>query len=132
MGFWRQTDGRWALPLKVGELPQGDNAVSTFIPVAHIAGMLLHPGASIPFNGQTLTYPDIKLVYWAGGNPNVFTRDLGTSTFAQGTSAHSCLVEVERYEDALPEIKVFRQPPMAKSNEALIRAPRRSPHSWPR
>jgi biotin/methionine sulfoxide reductase len=47
------------------------------------------------------------------GNPNVVTRDVGTSTLAQGTSAHSCLVEVERFDEPLPEIKVFRQPPMA-------------------
>jgi biotin/methionine sulfoxide reductase len=48
------------------------------------------------------------------GNPNVLTRDAATSTLAQGTSAHSCLVQVERYEGPLPDIKVFRQPPMAQ------------------
>ena len=31
--------------------------------------MLLHPGEPFDYNGQRLTYPDIKLVYWAGGNP---------------------------------------------------------------
>ena len=46
------------------------------------------------------------------GNPNVLTRDVGTSTLAQGTSAHSCLVEVERYAGPLPDVKAFRQPPM--------------------
>lgn len=46
------------------------------------------------------------------GNPNVLTRDVGTSTLAQGTSAHSCLVEVERYDGALPDVKAFSQPPM--------------------
>jgi len=47
------------------------------------------------------------------GNPNVLTRDVGTSTLAQGTSAHSTLVDVERFEGPLPEVKAFRQPPMA-------------------
>jgi biotin/methionine sulfoxide reductase len=47
------------------------------------------------------------------GNPNVLTRDVGTSTLAQGTSAHSCLVDVERFDQPLPEVKVFSQPPMA-------------------
>ena len=51
------------------------------------------------------------------GNPNVLTRDLGTSTLAQGTSAHSCMVEVERYEGPLPEVKVFRQPPMTTADQ---------------
>ena len=68
--------GRRFLPFKVGEFAQGKNAVSTFIPVARIADMLLHPGASYPFNGRTLTYPDIKLVYWAGGNPFHHHQDL--------------------------------------------------------
>ncbi|NIR37373.1 MAG: hypothetical protein GWN73_16600, partial [Actinobacteria bacterium] len=31
------------------------------------------------------------------GNPNVLTRDVGTSHLAQGPSAQTCLVEVERH-----------------------------------
>lgn len=34
------------------------------------------------------------------GNPNVLTRDVPTSTWAQATSAHTCLVEVEPAPDA--------------------------------
>ena len=44
------------------------------------------------------------------GNPNVLTRDAGTSRIAQGPTAHSCLVEAERFSEPLPDIKVFRQP----------------------
>jgi len=50
-------------------LPQGVNPVKTFIPVARIADMLLTPGAHYDYNGEHLQYPDIRLVYWAGGNP---------------------------------------------------------------
>lgn len=32
------------------------------------------------------------------GNPNLVTRDAGTSDLAQGPVAHSCLVTIERYE----------------------------------
>jgi biotin/methionine sulfoxide reductase len=32
------------------------------------------------------------------GNPNVLTRDVGTSRLGQGSSAHSCLVDIELYE----------------------------------
>nr|WP_244592248.1 molybdopterin-dependent oxidoreductase [Azospirillum palustre] len=46
-------------------LPQGRNPVDTAIPVAD---MLLNPGASYRYNGQTRRYPDIRLVHWAGGN----------------------------------------------------------------
>ena len=38
--------------------------------------MLLNPGASYDFNGQRLTYPDIRLVYWCGGNPFHKVQDL--------------------------------------------------------
>jgi biotin/methionine sulfoxide reductase len=49
--------------------PQGPNPVATFIPVAAVSDMLLHPGEKFDYNGRTLTYPDIRCVYWAGGNP---------------------------------------------------------------
>ena len=45
------------------------------------------------------------------GNPNVLTPDHGTSKLGQGPSAHSALVDVEKFDGDLPEIKVFRQPP---------------------
>ncbi|MDX1432551.1 MAG: molybdopterin guanine dinucleotide-containing S/N-oxide reductase [Gammaproteobacteria bacterium] len=57
-------------------LPQGENAVSDFIPVARIADLLLNPGVSFDYNGQKLTYPDIRLVYWCGGNPFHHHQDL--------------------------------------------------------
>lgn len=58
-------------PLRCGlpTLPQGLNPVRTFIPVAAVSDMLLHPGEPFDYNGMRLRYPDIKCVYWAGGNP---------------------------------------------------------------
>lgn len=50
-------------------LPQGKNEVEHFIPVARLADMLLHPGEPFDYDGERLTYPDIHLVYWCGGNP---------------------------------------------------------------
>ncbi len=57
-------------------LPQGENPVSTFIPVARITDMLLGPGTTFDYDGRTLRYPDIKLVYWCGGNPFHHHQDL--------------------------------------------------------
>ncbi len=57
-------------------LPQGDNPVDDFIPVARIADMLLNPGAPFDYNGMRRRYPEIKLVYWAGGNPFHHHQDL--------------------------------------------------------
>lgn len=57
-------------------LPQGKNGVKDFIPVARISDMLLHPGESYRYNGETRQYADIKLAWWAGGNPFHHHQDL--------------------------------------------------------
>ena len=59
-----------------GSLPQGKNAVSDFIPVARISDMLLSPGKKFHYNGGEYIYPDIDLIYWAGGNPFHHHQDL--------------------------------------------------------
>ena len=57
-------------------LDQGENPVKDVIPVARVADMLLRPGEPFDFNGQRKPYPDIRLVYWAGGNPFHHHQDL--------------------------------------------------------
>ena len=69
--------GRAPVPYPLPTLPQGINPVETYIPVAAVSDMLLHPGKVIDYNGKRLTYPDIKLVHWAGGNPFHHHQDLG-------------------------------------------------------
>ena len=56
--------------------PQGKNPVDSFIPVSRISDMLLHPGEPFDYNGRQGIYPDIELVYWAGGNPFHHHQDL--------------------------------------------------------
>ncbi|GLR08326.1 Asp-tRNA(Asn)/Glu-tRNA(Gln) amidotransferase GatCAB subunit C [Mixta theicola] len=51
------------------QLPTGPNPAGLAIPVARICDMLLQPGESYAFQGQTHRYPDIHLMHWAGGNP---------------------------------------------------------------
>ena len=62
---------------RMPRLPQGTNPVADFIPCARVSDMLLHPGEPFRYDGQTLTYPDVALVYWAGGNPFHHHQDLG-------------------------------------------------------
>ena len=57
-------------------LPQGENPIKDFIPVARVADMLLNPGAAYDFNGDQRHYADIRLVYWCGGNPFHHHQDL--------------------------------------------------------
>lgn len=44
------------------------------------------------------------------GNPNVLTRDVGTSSLAQGCTGQLTVVQVERYEGALPPIRAYDPP----------------------
>lgn len=62
--------------LKGPAFEQGENSVSAYIPVARIADMLERPGDTIAYNGDILTLPDIRLVWWAGGNPFHHHQDL--------------------------------------------------------
>ncbi len=57
-------------------LSQGTPSIDDFIPVARIADMLLHPGKKYSYRGETRSYPDIRLIYWAGGNPFHHHQDL--------------------------------------------------------
>jgi biotin/methionine sulfoxide reductase len=54
----------------------GRNPVERLIPVARIADLLMNPGKRFQYNGEALTYPDIRLVYWSGGNPFHHHQDL--------------------------------------------------------
>jgi biotin/methionine sulfoxide reductase len=44
------------------------------------------------------------------GNPNMLTLDKGTSKLAQAPVSQTALVEIERFDGALPDITVFDQP----------------------
>ncbi|WP_076866128.1 molybdopterin-dependent oxidoreductase [Bradyrhizobium mercantei] len=57
-------------------LPQGANPVREFIPVARIADLLLNPGTKFTYDGMEYTYPNIRFIYWAGGNPFHHHQDL--------------------------------------------------------
>jgi biotin/methionine sulfoxide reductase len=61
----------------VPRLSAGQNPTGRYIPVARISDMLLNPGGVCPFNGETIRYPDVRLIYWVGGNPFHHHQDLG-------------------------------------------------------
>ncbi len=62
--------------IRLPSLPRPPNPVRRFIPVARIADMLQQPGGRFSYDGNYHTYPDIRLVYWAGGNPFHHHQDL--------------------------------------------------------
>lgn len=64
-------------PLTPGaSFPTGRNPVPDFIPVARISELLETPGGTFEFNGERRTFPDIRFVWWAGGNPYHHHQDL--------------------------------------------------------
>jgi biotin/methionine sulfoxide reductase len=68
--------GNVELPFSWPALPQFRNPVPDFIPVARLADMLLKPGARFDYDGKRYSYPDIRMVWWAGGNPFHHQQDL--------------------------------------------------------
>ena len=48
------------------------------------------------------------------GNPNVLTLDKGTSKLTQGCSAHTALVEVERFQGEPPPVTAYDRPHIAE------------------
>jgi biotin/methionine sulfoxide reductase len=78
---------------------KGGNKVRTFIPVARITDMLLSPGQEFAYDGGTYTYPDVRLVYWAGGNPFHHHQDL--DRLRRGLGAVDTVVVNEPYWTAM-------------------------------
>ena len=51
------------------------------------------------------------------GNPNMLTLDKGTSRLAQGPSAQTTLIEIEKWTGEVPPITVFTPPPMVDATD---------------
>jgi biotin/methionine sulfoxide reductase len=76
-GYGSMADvGAPTVPYPLPTFEQGRNPVDTFIPVARITELLERPGGTLAYDGRTLRLPDIRLVYWAGGNPFHHHQDL--------------------------------------------------------
>lgn len=60
----------------VPNMPSLANPGRSSIPAASILDALERPGERFEFNGRSGTYPDIRLIYWAGGNPFHHAQDL--------------------------------------------------------
>ncbi len=59
-----------------------------------------------------------ELAMCVHGNPNVLTRDAGTSRLSQGCSGQHALVEVERFTGALPPVRAFEPPRIVERDRA--------------
>ncbi|MBO21121.1 MAG: Asp-tRNA(Asn)/Glu-tRNA(Gln) amidotransferase GatCAB subunit C [Rhodospirillaceae bacterium] len=78
-GFGYGSMGNTGNPRREAPTPSlstGTNPCEEWIPVARISDMLLHPGKAYEFDGQERIYPEIRLIYWCGGNPFHHHQDL--------------------------------------------------------
>ncbi len=79
VGYGYASLGGMGAPINLSKSPsisQLKRPISNFIPVARISDMLLNPGMAFTYEGKEQTYPDVRLVYWAGGNPFHHHQDL--------------------------------------------------------
>ncbi|MFD6952751.1 molybdopterin oxidoreductase [Nocardiopsis sp. TSRI0078] len=133
--------GGGSTPLGLPRMPQGSNPVDSFIPVARVADMLLDPGGRYDHDGEERRYPDVRLVYWAGGNPFHHHQDLARLTRAFGRPETVVVHETHwtataRHADiVIPSTTVLERDDMAASQGDLsVRAMPRavSPHGQAR
>ncbi|MFJ3776289.1 molybdopterin-dependent oxidoreductase [Streptomyces sp. NPDC090075] len=70
--------GAFQRKLPVAALPQRNEASDQVeaIPVSRLSDMLLNPGQTIDFDGGKVTFPEVRLVYWCGGNPFHHHQDI--------------------------------------------------------
>ena len=79
-------------------LAQGKTRVDDFIPVSRVTDMLLNPGEPYDYNGKRYTFPEIRLVYWAGGNPFHHHQDL--NRLLEGWRKPETIIVHEHYWNA--------------------------------
>ena len=53
------------------------------------------------------------------GNPNVLTLDKGSSKLGQGPIAHSCLVEMKKFNDNLPTVTAHKPPNILRTKSNI-------------
>ncbi|MBC9175473.1 molybdopterin-dependent oxidoreductase [Pseudoroseomonas ludipueritiae] len=57
-------------------MPAPRNPVGTAIPVSRVTELLERPGEVLQYNGRDIPLPDIRMIWWAGGNPFHHHQDL--------------------------------------------------------
>ncbi|KCK56876.1 hypothetical protein W054_01785 [Mycobacterium tuberculosis TB_RSA144] len=86
--------------------------------MAAISELLQRPGQRLAYNGRLLELPDIKCVYWAGGNP--FHHHQNLPRLRRALSRVDTIVVHEQYWTAMAKHADIVVPP------ARLAAPKRS------
>jgi len=70
-------------------------------------------GVAVMATGAWFDPPDAAGEPERHGNANVLTLDIGTSPLAQGPSALTALIEIERWNAPAPAVRAFTPPELA-------------------
>jgi len=61
--------------------------------------------------------PDEDISLDRHGNPNVLTKDVGTSSLAQGPTSHTTLVEMKKAnQEIIKDVEIFNSPKITNNN----------------
>ena len=102
--------------LHEGDIVRVFNERGAFLAGVHLSDELRRGVVQISTGaGYDMLDPSDPLSLEIHGNPNAVTNDIGTSSLAQGPSANSCLVEVEKYAGLLPPLSVFSPPQLVEA-----------------
>ncbi|MFZ3118253.1 MAG: molybdopterin-dependent oxidoreductase [Variovorax sp.] len=100
-------------------IAQGDivrlfNEIGACLASAHLSANMREDVVQLPTGAWYDPVPDAGgRMMCAHGNPNVLTRDIGTSSLAQGCAGQLTTVQIERYDGPLPPIRAFDPPAVA-------------------
>lgn len=104
-------DAAMARGIKDGDIVRIFNEIGACLASASLSEGILPTVMQLPTGAwYDPTLDDQGRPICAHGNPNVLTRDIGTSSLAQGCSGQLTTVQVERYDGALPPIRAFDPP----------------------
>lgn len=94
-----------------GDIVRLYNEVGACLASAHLSAALREDVVQLPTGAWYDPTEDAQgRPLCAHGNPNVLTRDFGTSSLAQGCTGQLSTVQVERWDHPLPPIRAFDPP----------------------
>ncbi|MBT2326591.1 molybdopterin-dependent oxidoreductase [Variovorax paradoxus] len=97
--------------IREGDIVRLFNEIGACIATAHLCADMREDVVQLPTGAWYDPMLDAKGRPMCGhGNPNVLTRDIGTSSLAQGCAGQLSTVQVERFDEALPPIRAYEPP----------------------
>jgi len=116
-----------------GDIMRLFNARGACLAAAHVTEDILPGVVQLPTGAWYDPHdPTSAQAMCVHGNPNVLTRDVGTSSLAQGCTGQLTSVQVERYDAPPPPIRAYDPPLQTVAHVNPLTQSRRRPGRHPR